>query len=531
MTNPDVIVVGAGPTGLMLACELALAGIRCRLLDRRTTQSNITRAFALHARTLELLDARGLADDLTSRGVPVPEIQPAPGAVLRFRDVDTRYPMILIAPQSATEHLLEERARTLGVEIVRGAEVVGLRQDATQVVLQLADGSSETAGYVAGCDGAHSAIRRLVGIEFVGKQYETHILLADVRLEHPPEEAMFARTSGDGAVIVVPFGDGWFRAIAWDRRREQVPLDVPLPIEEMRDAFARIAGTDLGLREQRWSSRFLSERRQARHYRAGRVFLAGDAAHVHSPLGGQGMNTGLQDAMNLGWKLAATVHGWAPPWLLDSYEHERHPVGTQVLALTDAFNRLVLGRSTLRRVAQTNAIRLLLRFRRTRLLMAGRLTGTSIAYPTPDSRAHPWTGRRAPDLTCGGRVYEALRDGRFLFVDATESALAMKTIAARYPQVHTMRCRIPTPRQQPAAILVRPDGYIAWAADDGPDTAAAAGDAVARWCAADGRGADREDEPRSGQSSAHEYDAPRYPKRLARIAYQHASARPKSEKG
>jgi len=478
VNSAEVIVVGAGPTGLMLACELATAGVGCRVLERRAEQPNITRAFAVHARTLELLDARGLADALVPRGVAVQEIQPARGANLDLRTLDTRFPMVLIAPQSATEHVLEERARELGAEIVRGADVAGLQQDAGRVVVRLADGRSEEAAYVAGCDGAHSTVRGLLGIDFVGKQYQTHILLADVRLAHPPAEALFARTSSAGAVIAVPFGDGWYRAIAWDRLREQVPLDVPLPIEEMRGAFGRIAGTDFGMAEQRWSSRFLSERRQARHYRLGRVFLAGDAAHVHSPLGAQGMNTGIGDAMNLGWKLAAAVGGWAPAGLLDSYEGERHPVGAQVLRLTDGFNRLVLGRSPARRALQAQAIRLLLHFSQTRALLAGRLTGLGIAYPPADRHANPWTGRRVPDLMCtGGRLYELLRDGRFILADTTSAGAAAGVARGRSRHVHAVRCQTAAPGL-PAVVLVRPDAYIAWASDDPADAASA----VTRWC-------------------------------------------------
>ncbi|MER6000584.1 FAD-dependent monooxygenase [Nonomuraea angiospora] len=482
MNETDVIVVGAGPTGLMLACELALAGVRCRLLERRTEQPNITRAFAVHARTLELLDARDLAGDLLARGLRVHEVQPAPGATLDLRSLETRFPMILIVPQSGTEHVLEARARELGVEIVRGAEVTGIRQDARRVELDLADGRTESAAYVVGCDGAHSAVRRLIGVDFAGRQYETHILLADVRLTAPPGQALFATGNDAGVVIMVPFGDGWFRAIAWDRLREQIPLTVPLPMEEMRDAFHRIAGTDFGMSEQRWSSRFRSERRQARHYRVGRVFLAGDAAHVHSPLGGQGMNTGIQDALNLGWKLAAAVRGRAPAGLLDGYEGERHRVGAQVLALTDGFNRLVLGRSAVRRAAQAMAIRLILRFGPTRRILAGRLTGLGIAYPAATRGAHPWTGRRMPDLACeGGRLYELLRDGCFRLVDMTASGAVAEAVASAAPEVQVTRYAGPARTGRPAVILVRPDGYVAWASGGHPDLPARAAAEAARW--------------------------------------------------
>jgi 2-polyprenyl-6-methoxyphenol hydroxylase-like FAD-dependent oxidoreductase len=461
MNSADVIVVGAGPTGLALSCELALAGVRVRLLERRADEPNITRAFAVHARTLELLDARGMADDVLLRGVRIDSVAPVPGASLELDILDTRYPMLLIAPQSGTERVLQARAERLGVEIVRGAEVTALSQDADGVTLTTSAGT-ERAPYVVGCDGAHSAVRRLLGVPFTGKQYETHILLADVQLSEPPEEAMFARTSTDGAVLCVPFGDGWFRVIAWDRARERAPLTEPVTRAEMADAFVRIAGGDLGMGEPRWTTRFLSERRQAARYRVDRVFLAGDAAHVHSPLGGQGMNTGIQDAMNLGWKLASAVHGSEPSWLLDSYEAERHPVGESVLKLTDVFNRLVLGRSRIRNALQATGIRTILRFHRTRLAMAERISGIGIRYPR---RGHPWTGRRMPDLDCDGtRLYELLRDGRFVLVSRDGVTGAVRAAGLTGP----------------AAVLVRPDGYVAWASDRTP-TAAEVDAALAGW--------------------------------------------------
>ncbi|WP_353364579.1 FAD-dependent monooxygenase [Mycobacterium sp.] len=470
METPDVVVVGAGPTGLMLACELALGGAKARLLEERTDMPNITRAFAVHARTLELLDARGLADELLTCGVPVYELAPPGGTTMNLRELPTRFGMVFIVPQSGTERVLQARAEELGVEIVRGAKVVGLTQDDTGVTLDLGGGDSVRAEYAVGCDGAHSTIRQLVGIDFVGKQYETHILLADVHLTNPPGETLFGRTNEKGAVVVIPFGDGWFRAIAWDRLREQAPMNEPVALEEMRDAFVRIAFEDFGMTDMRWSSRFLSERKQARHYRAGRVFIAGDAAHVHSPLGGQGMNTGIGDAMNLGWKLAAAVRRSAPPWLLDSYENERHPVGATVLKLTDAFNQLVLGRSKAQRKVQSLAVGVLTRIPRTKRMMGERLSGIGIAYP--HGRDDDWmVGRRMPDIDCDGtRLYERLREGKFVLVTAEPVELDRPDI------VHT----VDKHPELPDAVLVRPDGYVAWASERMPGAAELSA-AIDRW--------------------------------------------------
>jgi 2-polyprenyl-6-methoxyphenol hydroxylase-like FAD-dependent oxidoreductase len=454
----------------MLACELALGGIKVRLLEERTDMPNVTRAFAVHARTLELLDARGLADGLLTRGVPVYELAPPGGTTLNLRDLPTRFPMVLIVPQSGTETVLQARAAELGAQIVRGAKVVGLTQDDSGVTLELAGGDSVRAGYVVGCDGAHSITRRLLGIDFVGKRYETHILLADVHLTRAPSETLTGVANEKGIVLVIPFGDGWFRAIAWDRLREQAPLDEPVTEEEIRDSFLRIAGADFGMTDMRWSSRFLSERKQARHYRAGRVFIAGDAAHVHSPLGGQGMNTGIGDAMNLGWKLAAAVRGSAPAWLLDSYEGERHAVGAAVLRLTDAFNQLVLGRSKVQRKVQELAVGVLTRVPRTKRMMGERLSGIGIAYP--HRRDDDWmVGRRMPDIDCGGkRLYERLREGKFVLVTAVPVELARPDI------VHT----VDQHPELPDAVLVRPDGYVAWASERMP-SAAELSAAIDRW--------------------------------------------------
>lgn len=452
----------------MLACELALGGAKAVLLEERTSAPNITRAFAVHARTLELLDGRGLAQDLVARGLPVREVTPPGGVVLKLSELPTEFGMVLIVPQSGTEHLLEARATELGVDVRRGASVVGVEQDADGVTVRLADGDSLRGSYVVGCDGAHSAVRTFAGIDFVGKQYETHILLADVRLASPPEETLFARTGVEGVALFIPFGDGWFRAIVWDRLREQAPLSEPVTLDEIKDAFGRITGQNYGMSDMRWSSRFLSERRQARTYRRGRVFLAGDAAHVHSPLGGQGMNTGLGDALNLGWKLAAVVGGRAPGWLLDSYERERHPVGASVLRFTDAFNQIVLS-SPAKRRARVAALAIVLRVPAIRRSLTERLSGIGITYPRSRGE-HRLVGRRMPDVDCRGtRLYELLRGGRFVLVSSRPLEGGGDVVSA-----------VGDLSGLPDAVLVRPDGYIAWASDRLPGAADVRA-AVAHW--------------------------------------------------
>jgi hypothetical protein len=276
-----------------------------------------------------------------------------------------------------------------------------------------------------------------------------------------------------GIVIFIPFGDGSFRAIAWDRSRDRVPLEEPVTGAELSSAFRRIAGDDFGMGEPRWQSRFLSERRQARRYRVGRVFLAGDAAHVHSPLGGQGMNTGIQDAVNLGWKLAATVHGWAPPGLLDTYEGERHPVGASVLKITDGFNRLALSSTRFDLWLRRQAIGLLVRVGPIRRRLRGRLTGVGIRYDRP-AGAHRWTGRRLPDVGDAHRVYEAMRSGRFVLAERGAGTPGIDGWSDRVATVGLEYAAAPT------RLLVRPDGYVAWASDDSdPDAVRAA---LRHWC-------------------------------------------------
>lgn len=463
----EVIIVGAGPTGLMLAGDLATAGIDVKILERRAEESNFTRAFAVHARTLELLDMRGIADELVSQGFPLPEVRVHLGQgeiVFNMRHPESRFPYTLVVRQARTEALLEKRARDLGVEIVHGAEVTDLRQDANGVTVTVNGAHTERASYVAGCDGAHSVVRRLLGVRFSGRSYDTRIVLADSRFTRKLPLAVNPFVGRDGVVLLPPYGDGWYRATIWDRTRQDVPLDRPVDIEEVRESVRRIAGDDLGLAEISWSTRFLSERRQAESYRVGRIFLAGDAAHVHSPLGAMGMSTGIQDAANLSWKLAAAVRGWAPPWLLDSYQAERHPAGRTALRFTDLMMRLAVAPAPIRMLRSLLAPTIMNQHRVSEAIRRT-MSGLGIAYKVPAGTAEsPGAGERVPDLplTVDGvktRLYELMRGAGFFLVDTVGAA---ETAAAPWRDQVTLFEVRGALVDSATTLLIRPDGYLAW---------------------------------------------------------------------
>ncbi|MFC9977130.1 FAD-dependent monooxygenase [Spirillospora sp. NPDC127200] len=482
----NVVIVGAGPAGLLLAGDLATAGVPCTVLERRAVGSGLTRAFAVHARTLELLDQRGVADALLRTGERVRMLRLFGGAVLDLSRLPSRHRYVLVTPQYETERVLEERAVAAGAEIMRGTEVTGLEQDSGGVTLRAraADGAERAlrAAYAVGCDGVHSTVRRALGLPFPGGAVVRSVMLADVRLADAPRGALTLGATGDAFALLVPFGDGWYRAVAWNREH-QAPDSEPVEFEELRATVRRALGTDHGMRDPRWTSRFHSDERQVPHYRIGRVFLAGDAAHVHSPAGGQGMNTGLQDAANLSWKLAAALRGQAPPGLLDSYHDERHPVGRAVLRGSGAAIRAALLEPRALRALRAVLARAALRTPPVARLLAGAVSGLDIAYPAPRG-AHRLTGRRAPDVRLAGspgRLYEALRDGGFVLVvaanDPAVTYLATKRWADR------VRYGLAGGATRTTA-LVRPDGYIAWATDEtAPDRRATEiRDALALWC-------------------------------------------------
>lgn len=457
----NVIVVGAGPTGLLLAGDLATAGVPVTILERRSDEeSNASRAFGVHARTLEQLDARGIADDVIEGAAKIGDLQLFGRVRIDLSRLPSRFPYLLITPQYRVEAVLRERAVAAGAKIVHGAEVVGLRQDGDGVRVDTRDVdgrvTSHEADYVVGTDGVRSAVRHALGLPFPGKAIIKSIMLADVRLGEEMKQTLTVNGVGDGFAFVAPFGDGWYRVFAWDRRHE-VSDDAPLDLAQIAEVTKRALGSDLGMHDPRWMSRFHSDERQVPQYRVGRVFLAGDAAHCHSPAGAQGMNAGIQDAANLSWKLAAVLRG-APDALLDTYQTERHPVGRQVLRASGAIIRLAMikpriGRA-LRGLIGSAAFAIPPIARRA----AGMLTAIGVTYRAPRA-AHRLVGTRVPDLALadGSRLYEALRRGRFVLVGDADVAGWQDRVRVTLPAV-------PGP-----TMLVRPDGYVAWASDNGVD--------------------------------------------------------------
>ncbi|GAA3457736.1 FAD-dependent monooxygenase [Dactylosporangium matsuzakiense] len=438
----QTVIAGAGPTGLLLAGDLAAAGVEVTVLERRAGESNLTRAFAVHARTLEQLDARGLADEVIATGTRVTRLRLFGHVSVDLGALPSRYDYVLITPQYNVERILEERAVKAGARIVRGTAVTGLRQDERGVTVDT-DQGSYAADYLVGADGARSGVRQALGLGFPGRGAVRSLMLADVRMAEPPADAITVNAVGAAFAFIAPFGDGWYRVFAWNRGH-QVSDDTPLELDEVRDTVRAAFGTDFGMGECRWLSRFHSDERQVERYRTGRVFLAGDAAHVHSPAGGQGMNTGLQDAANLGWKLAAAAAGWAPAGLLDTYHAERHAVGKLVLRTSGGLIRLALLQSRAARLGRDALANLALHLPPAQRALTGTVSGIGIDYPHAPRQADVETG--------SGRLYELLRTGRFaLLAPQAPRGYEDRLVHARHD-----RC-----------ILVRPDGYRAWTGTEG----------------------------------------------------------------
>jgi 3-(3-hydroxy-phenyl)propionate hydroxylase len=466
MTEHAVVIAGAGPTGLMLAAELMLAGIDVVVVERRATQElDGSRSGGLHARTIEVLDQRGVADRFLAEGQAM-QVQAFGGVPLDISDFPTRHNYGLALWQSHFERILADWVSELGVPIVREREVTGFVQDDTGVDVELSDGGRLRAQYLVGCDGGRSVVRRAAGIEFAGWDPTTSWLIAEVEMEEEPE---FGLRPGGGIGRVADGGPavgGSVRVVLTEPHLDHTSEPT---LHDLSEALIAVDGTDHGVYSPTWISRFTDMTRQAASYRMGRVLLAGDAAHVHAPPGGQGLNIGVQDAVNLGWKLAQVVNGTSPDSLLDTYHAERHPVGARVLQSTMA--QIALRRTDERTEALQSTLTELLGMDEPRQRIAGMLSGLDVHYDLGEG--HPLLGRRMPDLdlqTADGptRVFTLLHDARPVLLNLGEpGGLDLSPWADRVRFVdaeYAGAWEVPVlgAVAAPLAVLLRPDGYVAW---------------------------------------------------------------------
>ncbi|MHC2331206.1 FAD-dependent monooxygenase [Bradyrhizobium sp. USDA 4454] len=483
MREHDVVIAGGGPTGLMLACELSLGGIDVAIVERRASQELVgSRAGGLHARTLEMLDQRGVADRFVAEGQrhPVVHVHPIP---LDLSDFPTRHNYTLALWQNHIERILAEWAGELGVPIYRGRDVTGFAQDDSGVDVALSDGDLLRAHYLVGCDGGRSLVRKTAGIDFPGFEPTASWLIAEVQMAEEPPLGFRHDAVGIHGIGKIEDGRG-LRLVLTERQLKSAEPG----LIDVREALVTVYGSDFGIHSPGWISRFTDMTRQADAYRERRVLLAGDAAHVHPPMGGQGLNIGVQDAVNLGWKLAQVVKGIAPDTLLDSYHTERHPIGARVLRNTMA--QVALRRTDDRSKALDEFVRELLSMDEPRRHFAAVLSGLEIRYDF--GCGHPLLGRRLPDLdlvAAGGpvRAFTLLHRARPVLlnfgkpgsIDIAGWTDRVRLVDAAYdgewelPAIGTVAA--------PAAVLVRPDGYVAWV---GEQTQAGLTEALTKWFSA-----------------------------------------------
>lgn len=479
MTQHAVVIVGAGPTGLTLAGELTLAGIDVVIVERRANQNvEGPRAGGLHSRTIEVFDQRGIAERFISQGQRYPVVHFH--VPLNISDFPTRHNYVLGLAQKHSERILADWVDELAVPIHRGCEVTGFEQDDSGVDVALSGGRSLRAEYLVGCDGGRSIIRKTAGIEFAGWDPTTSWLIVEADMVEEPKWGFHESADGIHAMAKAEDG-GRVRMVLTE---PHLRVDREPTLSDVRETLVAAYGTDFGIRSPTWISRFTDLTRQAAAYRNGRVLLAGDAAHVHPPLGGQGLNIGVQDAVNLGWKLAQVVKRTSPVSLLDSYHSERHPIAARVLRNTMA--HVALRRRDDRTKALGQYVSQLLDMDEPRQRIAAEVCGLDVHYDL--GNGHPLLGRRMPDLdliTANGptRLFALLRDARPVLLNLGERSLEIDPWADRVRLIDaeyagTWQLPVLGLVAAPSAVLIRPDGYVAWV---GASTHTELADALTIW--------------------------------------------------
>ena len=481
MAKHAVVIAGGGPAGMMLAAELALAGVDVAVVEQRPDHVLVgSRAGGFHSRTIEVLDQRGVADRFLAEG-QVAQAAMIGTTVLDMSDFPTRHPYSLGIWQNQIEWIMAAWIAELPVRIYYGCEVKGFAQDDTGVDVELADGDSLRAQYLVGCDGGRSVIRKAAGIDFPGWDPTKSNLIAEVEVtEEPPRGIRHDETGIHGLHRLVE--GGTVRVVVTE---QQLGPSTEPTLGDLSAALITVYGTDFGIHSPTWISRFTDMTRQAEAYRVGRVLLAGDSAHVHYPAGGQGLSLGVQDAVNLGWKLAQVVNGTSPESLLDSYQDERHPVAARAIQHTMALG--VLQRGDPRTMALVNLVSELAIMDEPRKRLAGIISGLDIHYDLGEG--HPLLGRRMPDLdlvTANGpvRVFTLLHDAKPVLLNLGEPGAI--DIAAWEGRVQLVDAEYVGPWElpllgsvaAPISVLIRPDGYIAWVGDG---TDAGLRDALTTW--------------------------------------------------